>query len=90
MAAINQKQVLKQLQKLSPQQIQTVKLLELPTMQFEQRVRQEIEENPVLEEEITDEHDSSDDAGLPKEVSMDEYLRGRYPFLQVVCQQLLA
>ena len=75
MAAINQKQVLKQLQKLSPQQIQTVKLLELPTMQLEQRVRQEIEENPVLEEEITDEHDSSDDAGLPKEVSMDEYLR---------------
>ena len=49
MAAINQKQVLKQLQKLSPQQIQTVKLLELPTMQLEQRVRQEIEENPVLE-----------------------------------------
>ena len=76
MAFISQKQVLKQLQKLSPQQIQTVKLLELPTLQFEQRIRQEIEENPVLEEEAAEESgDSSEDAGMPKEVSMDEYLR---------------
>lgn len=74
MSAINQKQVLKQLQKLSPQQIQMIKLLELPTMQLEQRVKQEIEENPVLEEEQSQD-DTNEDGGMPKEVSMDEYLR---------------
>lgn len=75
MTVINQKQVLKQLQKLSPQQIQTVKLLELPMLQLEQRIRQEIEENPVLEEEVREDSADSDDTGVPKEVSMDEYLR---------------
>ena len=39
----------KLLQKLSPQQIQVIKLLELPTMQLEQRIKKELEENPVLE-----------------------------------------
>ena len=43
------------LQKLSPQQIQMIKLLELPTLQLEQRIKQEIEENPVLEEESPEE-----------------------------------
>lgn len=37
------------LQKLSPQQIQVIKLLELPMLQLEQRIKQELEENPVLE-----------------------------------------
>lgn len=41
----------KLLQKLSPLQIQTIKLLELPLMQLEQRIKKEMEENPVLEEE---------------------------------------
>jgi RNA polymerase sigma-54 factor len=40
----------KLLQKLSPQQIQLIKLLEIPTMQLEQRIKQELEENPLLEE----------------------------------------
>lgn len=40
----------KLLQKLSPQQIQLIKLLEIPTMQLEQRIKREIEENPALEE----------------------------------------
>lgn len=74
MSAINQTQVLKQLQKLSPQQIQMIKLLELPTLQLEQRVKQEIEENPILEEQEKVD-DGSDDEGAPKEISMDEYLR---------------
>ena len=51
MSMINQKQVLSLQQKLSPQQIQMIKLLELPTMQLEQRIKQEIEENIVLEED---------------------------------------
>ncbi|TVR15873.1 MAG: RNA polymerase sigma-54 factor [Balneolaceae bacterium] len=45
---ISQKQNLQQ--KLSPQQIQFVKLLQLPTLGLEQRVKQEMETNPVLEE----------------------------------------
>ncbi|RUT73138.1 RNA polymerase factor sigma-54 [Ancylomarina longa] len=38
------------LQKLSPQQIQVIKMLELPTLQLEERIKKELEENPVLEE----------------------------------------
>jgi RNA polymerase sigma-54 factor len=71
---LSQKQLLKQQQTLSPQQIQMIKLLELPALQLEQRIKQEIEENPVLEEDET----SNDDEGAdekPKEISVDEYLR---------------
>ncbi len=41
---------LKLQQKLSPQQIQLMKLLQLPTVAFEQRLKEELEENPALEE----------------------------------------
>ncbi len=47
-----------------------IKLLELPTMQLEQRIKQEIEENIVL-----DEIQSKDDDDQPRELSMEEYLR---------------
>ena len=69
--AINQKQVLSLQQKLSPQQIQMIKLLELPTVQLEQRIKQEIEDDIVLEEE---EH-ASEDEEQPQQISVDEYLR---------------
>ncbi|MDR1860774.1 MAG: RNA polymerase factor sigma-54 [Bacteroidales bacterium] len=39
----------KQQQKLTPQQIQVIKLLEIPTAELEQRIKKEMEENPVLE-----------------------------------------
>jgi RNA polymerase sigma-54 factor len=39
----------KLLQKLSPQQIQVIKLLELPSLMLEQRIKKELDENPVLE-----------------------------------------
>ena len=39
----------RQLQRLSPQQIQLMKLLQVPTAQIEQRVKEELEENPALE-----------------------------------------
>lgn len=68
--AITQKQVLSLQQKLSPQQIQTIKLLELPAMQLEQRIKQEIENNIVLEE---DERTSEEEE--PQQISVDEYLR---------------
>jgi RNA polymerase sigma-54 factor len=58
---LKQKLQQKLLQKLSPQQIQMIKLLEIPTMQLEQRIKKEIEENPVLEEGEEDDYLSSDD-----------------------------
>ena len=49
-------------QKLSPQQIQLMKLLQVPTIELEQRIKQEIEENPALEE-----GDDLHDEDLPTE-----------------------
>ena len=69
--AINQKQVLSLQQKLSPQQIQMIKLLELPTVQLEQRIKQEIEDNIVLEEEER----APEEEEQPQQISVDEYLR---------------
>ena len=46
---LRQGQYLKQQQKLSPQQIQLMKLLQLPTTAIEQRIQEELEANPVLE-----------------------------------------
>jgi len=58
----------KQLQKLSPQQIQLIKLLEIPTMQLEQRIKKELEENPVLEEgREEDEYDQADGEDIREE-----------------------
>ncbi|MCD4745388.1 MAG: RNA polymerase factor sigma-54 [Bacteroidales bacterium] len=59
---LNQKLQQKLLQKLSPQQILLMKLLQIPTIALEQRIKQEIEDNPVLEEsdqteDIPDEND---------------------------------
>lgn len=51
----------KLLQKLSPQQIQMIKLLEVPTLQIEQRIKKELEENPALEEGTEDEAESPEE-----------------------------
>ncbi|HJN54659.1 MAG TPA: RNA polymerase factor sigma-54 [Flavobacteriaceae bacterium] len=53
-------------QKLSPQQIQLMKLIQLPTIDFEQKIKQELEENPALEirdnsNEVLDEGFSNSD-----------------------------
>ena len=61
---------LKQQQKLSPLQIQTIKLIELPIQELEQRIRKEIEENPVLDEEQPAETEPDQ---APREVSLSEY-----------------
>jgi RNA polymerase sigma-54 factor len=47
---LNQRLQQKLLQKLSPQQIQMIKLLEVPALQMEQRIKKELEDNPALEE----------------------------------------
>ncbi|MEN8224123.1 MAG: RNA polymerase factor sigma-54 [Bacteroidota bacterium] len=74
---LNQRLQQKLLQKLSPQQILLMKLLQIPSMALEQRIKQEIEENPALEELGALEDDSadiisdSDDAGA--DLKEDEY-----------------
>ncbi len=66
---LNQRLQQKLLQKLSPQQILLMKLLQIPSMALEQRIKQEIEENPALEEADNTEEDqgetidSSDESG---------------------------
>ncbi len=61
---------LKQTQKLSPLQIQTIKLIELPIQELEQRVKAELEENPVLDDSPAPEKEDGDDE--PRDVSIDE------------------
>ena len=62
----------KLLQKLSPQQIQMIKLLEVPTIQLEQRIKKELEENPALEEGAEDEYEMGADAEESRENSNDK------------------
>ena len=76
---------LKLSQKLSPQQIQLMKLIQLPTQAFEQRLQQEIEENPALDtgkeknendtdefnNENSEEYDTNNDEA---DINIDEYL----------------
>ena len=67
---LNQKLQQKLLQKLSPQQILLMKLLQIPTIALEQRIKQEIEENPALED--TDEQEEVDNEEFKDEISEDE------------------
>ncbi len=64
---LRQKLQQKLLQKLSPQQIQMIKLLEIPTLQIEQRIKKELEENPALEEGADE-----DEKNLDEQVQEDE------------------
>ena len=73
--------------KLSPQQIQLMKLIQLPTQAFEQKLKQEIEENPALdmeresdndyEDDFQNDMDNNDDGNdniETEEINIDEYL----------------
>jgi RNA polymerase sigma-54 factor len=74
-------------QKLSPQQIQLMKLIQLPTQAFEQRLKQELEENPALEggkeesqneldsdfDNTSDDIDDNESIGT-EDINIDEYL----------------
>ena len=76
----------KLLQKLSPQQIQLMKLLQIPVANLEQRIKEELQENPALEEgaeeeeeDLNNEEDdiADDDEELSEkedDISLDEYL----------------
>ncbi len=73
-------------QKLSPQQIQLMKLIQLPTQAFEQRLKQELEENPALEggkeesdnidDEFEDayEEETDNESITADDINIDEYL----------------
>ena len=85
MAAMRQIQKLKLEQKLSPQQIQLMKLIQVPTQELEERIEQEIQENPALEEGNDveekdteswdeDEFDNREKDDHTDEVNWDEYL----------------
>ena len=52
-------------QKLSPQQIQLIRLLELPAIELEERIKHELEDNPALEEgkDIADDFERTDEEG---------------------------
>src|SRR5262245_1396163 len=81
----------KLLQKLSPQQIQLMKLLQIPVATLEQRIKEEIQDNPALEEgleeeeeeseandedEITDADDADEELTEREEdISLDEYMQ---------------
>ena len=79
---LNQKLKLKLSQKLSPQQIQLMKLIQLSTLEFEEKIKNEIEENPALErgvEELEDhnkenEENSTEDKFEENEIDVDSYL----------------
>ncbi len=81
--ALGQSLQQKLLQKLSPQQIQLMKLLQVPTANLEERIKEELEENPALEhteedhddqfDETKDEFDSSDEEDFEAEGTQDEY-----------------
>ena len=74
---LNQKLQLKLSQKLSPQQIQLMKLIQLTTAELEQKVKNEIEENPALEhgsESLDTDSNDFDSEVQSEDVNVDDYL----------------
>lgn len=79
--ALKQQLQLKQQQKLSPLQMQVIKLTELPCIELEDRVKQELEDNPALEEglELSDTDINEDfDADEETSISQEEIALGDY------------
>ncbi len=77
---LNQKLQLKLSQKLSPQQIQLMKLIQMTTAELEQKVKNEIEENPALEhgsevsESFEDDPSEFDSDVNNEDINVDDYL----------------
>ena len=63
----------KMLQKLSPQQIQLMKLLQVPTADLEQRIKEELEENPALE--LVEENEDIEDSEIEETFHTDDELQ---------------
>ena len=86
MAALNsQRQKLKMQQKLTPQQLLLMRLLQLPVTNLEQKIKEEVEKNPMLEVDTlepqdqygsldsSEQNDTTDDEGDFKGINIDEY-----------------
>ncbi len=79
---LKQRIQLKLAQKLSPQQIQLMKLIQLPTLDFEQRLQNELEENPALEsgseerleDPLVDDYTDNNELIDTKDIDIDAYL----------------
>ena len=81
--ALKQQLQLKQQQRLSPLQMQVIKLTELPTLELEERIKQELEDNPALEEgiETSDDFDDLDgynENGEDQNISQEDIALGDY------------
>lgn len=81
MLNLQQKQSLQQ--KLSPQQIQYIKLLQLPTLALEQRIKAELEINPLLEEGEEMELDAEESMEEQAEETPDERAEAEAPEVEV-------
>jgi RNA polymerase sigma-54 factor len=83
--ALRQEQQLKQIQKLSPLQMQVIKLVELTSVELEDKIKQEIEDNPALEVCDTDTWEHSDETEAftdgdtaADNVTQEELMKGDY------------
>lgn len=81
--ALKQHLQLKQQQKLSPLQMQVIKMTELPVIELEERIKQELEDNPALEEGLeplddTSEYDDDYSAEDDSSISQEDLVLGDY------------
>ena len=79
--ALRQQQALKQTQRLSPLQMQVIKLVELNTVEVEDRIKQEVEENPALEtgdNELSEDPENDPAETGENDLSQEEIILGDY------------
>ncbi len=77
--ALKQQQELKQTQRLSPLQMQVIKLVELNTVEVEDRIKQEVEDNPALETGNDDLlNEKEEEQEMEDEITQDEIMLGDY------------
>lgn len=76
--ALKQQQEFKQLQRLSPLQMQVIKLIELNNVEVEERIKQELEDNPAIETADTELNNDGDDSGLEEKITQDDIILGDY------------
>lgn len=78
--ALKQEQQLKQTQRLSPLQMQVIKLVELNSIELEDKIKQEVEDNPALEVTDAESSNESDETDINQEetISQEDILLGDY------------
>ncbi len=76
--ALKQQQELKQTQRLSPLQMQVIKLVELNSVEVEERIKQELEENPALEDDNSDLQGDANDERNEETLTEEDMILGDY------------